>query len=292
MQTKEPLRYAVIGHPIAHSRSPAIHAAFAKQLGIELVYERIDCPPEVFEQHVSAFFEAGGLGLNVTVPFKERAWQLAINNLSERARDAGAVNTLWTTRGEIHGCNTDGVGLVNDLKRLSMPLADAKVLLVGAGGAARGVIGPLLAAGCQHIRVINRTAARAQELVGDWIKGHPNAKSRLSAGPLPDAATPTEVPVKGFDLIINATASSLQGEALALPDALFGPAVHAYDMMYGGQLTTFLKQAKHAGCIDIADGLGMLVGQAAESFKLWHGQTPDTIPVIEQIREQLETTVR
>ena len=287
MSTEKPLQFAVIGHPIAHSRSPQIHAAFATQLGIRLVYERIDAAPEAFESTVEAFFAAGATGMNVTVPFKERAWQMAKAHLSASAANARAVNTLWMSDGVLHGCNTDGIGLVSDLQRLSMPLAHANILLVGAGGAARGVLGPLLANQCRHIRIINRTAARAHELVTDWVKSHPGDSTKLSSGGLDEGACG-----EPFDLVINATASSLQGEALALPDLLFGPAVHAYDMMYGKDLTPFLTQAKRAGCAHLADGLGMLVGQAARSFEIWLGQKPDPIPVIAQIRAQLQSAVR
>lgn len=284
-------KFAVIGHPIAHSRSPAIHEAFAQQLGIELVYERIDSPPDDFEGCVRKFFGDGGSGLNVTVPFKERAWQMAREHLSTRARDAGAVNTLWVTNGQLNGCNTDGVGLVADLKRLNMPLQDARVLLVGAGGAARGVLGALLQAGASLIRVVNRTPARAHELIGYWVNTHPNDSQRLGASGLSDTGL-TDRTAPRFDVIVNATASSLSGDALPLPGSLFGADVHAYDMMYGSGLTPFLEQAKQGGCIKLADGLGMLVGQAVESFRIWHGQTPDAMPVIEQIRTQLDTPVR
>jgi len=281
-----PLSFAVIGHPIAHSRSPQIHALFARQLGIELDYERIDCPPELFEETVTKFFAASGAGLNITVPFKERAWSMTTHP-SARARDAQAVNTLWRVNQEIHGCNTDGVGLVNDLRRLAMPLAQANILLIGAGGAARGVIGPLLDAGCQHLRVINRTVDRAQTLVTNWVAEHHTDQHKLSAGAL-DQPTPDH----SWQLIINATASSLQGQTLPLPSAWFGPAVSAYDMMYGSKPTAFLTQAQQLGCRHLADGLGMLVGQAGESFRIWHGQLPDTAMVIKEIRSQLQSALR
>lgn len=285
-------RFAVIGHPIAHSRSPAIHAAFAAELGIKLAYGSIDCPVDDFEAQVGEFFAGGGAGLNVTVPFKERAWQLARNHLSARARDAGAVNTLWMVDSQLHGCNTDGVGLVSDLKRLDMPLEGARVLLIGAGGAARGVLGPLLDAGCSHIHVANRTAARAQALVNSWIGSHPEAAKRLSASGLAELEQANIRDVSQADLIINATASSLQREALPVPMTLFGPSVAVYDMMYGKGLTPFLQQAKQAASLQIADGLGMLVGQAAESFRIWLGQMPNPEPVIAQLRAQLDTPVR
>lgn len=293
MATPSRPRFAVIGHPIAHSRSPAIHAAFGAALGIDLQYGRIDCPPDDFKACVQQFFAQGGSGLNVTVPFKEQAWQLAQQHLSPRARDAQAVNTLWMDNGSLHGCNTDGVGLVNDFKRLALPLEDANILLLGAGGAARGVIGPLMQAGCRHIHVVNRTAARALALASDWIATHPEAATRLSAGGLSELGEYLAIPDTNKPaVIINATASSLQGDALPLPGALFGPDVVAYDMMYASGLTKFLQQAQAAGCQRLVDGLGMLVGQAAESFRIWLGQTPDTEMVIAQIRAQLDAAVR
>lgn len=285
-------QFAVIGHPIAHSRSPAIHAAFAAELGLKLVYGRIDCPVDDFEAQVTQFFAAGGAGLNVTVPFKERAWRLASANLSARARNAGAANTLWMAQGQLHGCNTDGVGLVNDLKRLAMPLAGAHILLIGAGGAARGVLGPLLDAGCAHIHIVNRGAARAHELVNHWVDCYPGQAQRLSASGFAELDQANNTDQKRFELMINATASSLQGESLPVPSRLFGSDIAVYDMMYGKGLTAFLQQARQAGSVKLADGLGMLVGQAAESFRIWLGQMPNPEPVIAKIRAQLETPVR
>jgi shikimate dehydrogenase len=282
-----PARFAVIGHPISHSRSPAIHEAFAAQFGISLSYERIDAPPDEFESIVSGFFESGGCGLNVTVPFKERAWTLSERHLSERARLAGAVNTLWQTDGDLHGCNTDGVGLVRDLKRLQLFGPADRVLLLGAGGAARGVIGPLLEAGCAQLHIANRTVDRATDLVRTWHRANPEHRDRLSADGFDNLAHETS-----WDLIINATATSLQGQALELPDALFGPQVAVYDMMYAAQPTDFLMGAKKAGSQRIADGLGMLVAQAAESFKIWHGVAPKIEPIVQTIRAQMRAPLR
>ena len=281
------LKFAVIGHPVAHSRSPEIHAAFADQFNINLIYERIDATADAFEATVQAFFADGGRGLNVTVPFKERAWQIAAGRLSPRALDAQAVNTLWQQTGQTHGCNTDGVGLVRDLQRLGMPLRQANVLVIGAGGAARGVLGPLLDAGCQRLHIVNRTRERAQQLVAHWQANHQAAGQPLSAGGLDDIETKQR-----WHLVINATAASLQGQPLALPPTLFGANTHVYDMMYGSELTVFLRQAQQAGSTNLADGLGMLVEQAAESFRIWHGQLPNTAPVIAQIRAQLQSRVR
>jgi len=280
-------QFAVIGHPVDHSRSPEIHTAFAQQTKIELSYERLDAQPAAFETCVEQFFAQGGRGLNVTVPFKERAWQLAQSNLSERAKLAGAVNTLWTSLEGIHGCNTDGVGLVRDLQRLALLAPNARVLLLGAGGAAKGVIGPLLEIGCRHLHVANRTADRAHALRQAWLAHQPAASSCLTAGAI--AADLTD---QTWDLVINATASSLQGEALALPAGLYDKTTGAYDMMYGPQTTAFLKQASQQGVTRMADGLGMLVGQAAESFRIWHGVLPEVTPVIDALRIQMSSAVR
>lgn len=280
-------RYAVIGHPITHSRSPDIHMAFAKQLGIDLHYERIDPTPASFQETVQQFFAQGGLGANVTVPFKEQAWQLARAHLSPRARDAGAVNTLWQSAGQLHGCNTDGVGLVSDLLRLGVKLSGANILMIGAGGAARGVLGPLLDSGCNQLRVLNRTAQRAHQLISDWLANHPEQAKYLSAGGLDELDAETN-----WDLVINATSSSLQGQTVSMPALRFHPDTFAYDMMYGGELTAFLQQAQQAGCRHMADGLGMLVSQAAESFHIWRAQRPAVVPVIDAMRLELQRAVR
>lgn len=278
--------FAVIGHPIAHSRSPAIHSAFAEQTGIGLHYSRIEAQPDTFEACVSDFFRNGGQGLNVTVPFKERAWRLAQANLSARAQLAGAVNTLWTRAGDLQGCNTDGVGLVRDLQRLALLGSAPQVLLLGAGGAVKGVIGPLLDAGCAHLHVANRTAARALALRQAWLDQRPLDCNRLSAGGL------TDLPKQTWDLVINGTASGLQDQTLELPEDLYRGNTRAYDMMYGSTPTAFLTQAQSRGVTQMADGLGMLVEQAAESFKLWHGVMPKTSPVIETIRRHMQAPVR
>jgi shikimate dehydrogenase len=278
--------FAVIGHPVAQSRSPAIHSAFAQQVGITLQYDRLDAAPASFETTVADFFANGGQGLNVTVPFKERAWLLAQANLSTRALLAGAVNTLWTSPSGLHGCNTDGVGLVRDLQRLAMLGEAPRVLLLGAGGAAKGVIGPLLDVACEHLHVANRTAQRAQSLRQAWLTQRPGDQARLSASGL------TDLPNMRWDLVINATASSLQGEAPDLPQDVYRDHTRAYDMMYGPIPTAFLDQAHARGVTQSADGLGMLVEQAAESFWIWHGVLPTTTPVIEAIRHQMRVAVR
>lgn len=276
-------RYAVIGNPIAHSRSPQIHAMFAEQTGKPLRYDRLLAPVEGFAEAVAAFVAEGGLGLNVTVPFKLEAYALAAGRLSSRARLAGAVNTLSWRDGAWHGCNTDGVGLVSDLLRLGVRLAGASVLLVGAGGAARGVLQPLAEAGCARIHIVNRTASKAQELATSWRDGGVSPQTAVTGASLADAATSG-----GWNLVVNATASGLQNTAPDLPPGLYAPGAAAYDMMYGAQPTAFMKQAEADGAALAADGLGMLVGQAAESFYIWHGVRPDPAPVLAALREALK----
>ncbi|WP_238914635.1 shikimate dehydrogenase [Achromobacter insolitus] len=276
-------RYAVIGNPIAHSRSPQIHAMFAEQTGKPLRYDRLLAPVDGFAEAVAAFVAEGGLGLNVTVPFKLDAYALAAGRLSSRARLAGAVNTLSWRDGAWHGCNTDGVGLVSDLLRLGLRLTGASVLLVGAGGAARGVLQPLAEAGCARIHIVNRTAAKAEALAASWRDSGVSPQTAVTGGSLADAAL-----AGGWNLVINATASGLQDAAPDLPPGLYAPGAAAYDMMYGTQPTAFMKQAEADGAALTADGLGMLVGQAAESFYIWHGVRPDPAPVLAALREALK----
>lgn len=283
MTSTSPLpRYAVIGNPISHSRSPQIHALFSAQTGTPLQYEALLAPEDGFVEAVTAFREQGGLGLNVTVPFKAAAFELARAHLSDRARLAGAVNTLWWRDGAWHGCNTDGIGLVTDLLRLGAPLSGARVLLVGAGGASRGVLQPLVDQGCARIHIVNRTAARAHELVASWSSASTTPAAQVTAGGLSEAGVDG-----GWNVVINATASSLQGEAPALPGELYAPGALAYDMMYATEPTAFMRQAAADGAAQTADGLGMLVGQAAESFLIWHGVRPDPAPVLTTLRAAL-----
>jgi shikimate dehydrogenase len=260
-------RYAVFGHPIAHSKSPLIHAAFARQTGQDMRYDAILAPLDGFAASVASFVAAGGRGANVTVPFKEEAFRLA-SRLSPRAQRAGAVNTLIFDGG-ILGDNTDGAGLVADLTRnLNRPLTGKRILLLGAGGAARGVIELLLEQQPATLVVANRTVSRAQELAE--LFGH-----GIRACGFDEATTP-------FDLIINATAASLAGELPPLSPRAFTAHTLAYDMMYGRD-TPFLTFARAHGAAT-ADGLGMLVEQAAEAFYLWRGVRPDTAPVIASLR--------
>ncbi|MEW5768772.1 MAG: shikimate dehydrogenase [Pseudomonadota bacterium] len=263
--------YAVFGNPIAHSKSPLIHAEFARQTGQAMDYAALLAPLDGFRETVLAFAAGGGAGANVTVPFKEQAHALA-HRLSERAKAAGAVNTLRFEADGIHGDNTDGVGLVNDLVRnLGLTLAGRRILLMGAGGAARGVVLPLLEQGPAALFVVNRTAGKAVELAGAF-PGHAN----LAGGGYADLAG------RRFDLVINATAASLAGELPPLPGDIFAADAWAYDMMYGRE-TPFMAFAREAGA-KVADGLGMLVEQAAEAFFLWRGVRPDTRPVIAMLR--------
>ncbi|MEI2415205.1 shikimate dehydrogenase [Orrella sp. JC864] len=280
MTTASPARHAVIGNPIGHSRSPRIHTLFGQQTGVAVRYEALLAPLDGFEETVRRFFAEGGQGANVTVPFKLQAYALAQAGLSARAREAGAVNTLWMQDGRLHGCNTDGVGLVQDLRRLGAALQGAHVLLVGAGGAARGALGPLAQAGCAAIHVVNRTEPRAHALLAEW-RGDAG-RARLSAGALASAARP-----QGWDVVVNATASGLADRAPELPAGLYRPGALAYDMMYGAQPTAFMRQAQAEGAARTADGLGMLVAQAAESFRIWHGVLPDTAAVLQAVRDDL-----
>ncbi len=269
-------RYAVIGHPIKHSQSPFIHGCFAEQTGERLDYERLLAPLDDFAGTLARFADEGGKGCNITVPFKTQALELA-GELTERARLAGAVNTLHLQAdGRWLGDNTDGAGLVLDLKRLGVPLAGARILLLGAGGAARGALAPLLAEQPAELVIANRTQARADELAQRF--GH---LGHIISAPL-------ETPGIGFDVIINSTSASLQGEALALDAAVCHPGTRVYDMMYGREETVFLAWARELGLKHRHDGLGMLVGQAAESFYLWRGVRPDMMPVLTALRARLE----
>lgn len=261
-------RYAVFGHPIAHSKSPQIHAAFAQQTGQDMAYDAILAPTDGFADSVAQFVAAGGRGANVTVPFKEEAFKLA-SRLTPRAQRAGAVNTLRFEGADIVGDNTDGAGLVADLTRnLHCSLAGKRILLLGAGGAARGVIEPLLEQQPAALVIANRTVSRAQELADLFGNG-------VTACSFDAANTP-------FDVVINATAASLAGELPPLSPAIFEPDMLAYDMMYGRD-TPFLSFARSHGAAT-ADGLGMLVEQAAEAFFVWRGVRPDTAAVIAALR--------
>lgn len=273
-----PDRYAVIGHPVAHSRSPWIHAEFARQTGQDLTYEAILAPLDGFAQAVRAFRDAGGRGMNVTVPFKQEAFELS-EARSPRAQQAGAVNTLTFEHGRILGDNTDGAGFVRDVEEnLNFALGGRRVLLMGAGGAARGLLFPLLARGVAHLTIANRTVSRAEELVGiARAAGYRDVAARGYAA----------LSGERFDLVVNSTSVSLAGELPPLPPGLFASGALAYDLVYGQGMTPFLRWARTSGAGCIADGLGMLVEQAAESFWLWRGVRPATRPVIERLAREL-----
>lgn len=268
-------RYAVIGNPVAHSKSPEIHTQFAIQTGQDLQYERLLAPLGGFVATVRNFVAQGGRGANVTVPFKLEAHALA-TVLTERARAAGAVNTLKFTSGMIEGDNTDGVGLVRDIvNNAAWPIAGKKVLLLGAGGAARGVVLPILREQPSELVIANRTQSRAIELVQQFSAAGANLRASDFAA--------LDAP---FDIVINATSASLDSEVPNISHAVFAEPTLAYDMMYGKEPTVFMQFAAQSGAV-ARDGLGMLVEQAAESFFFWRGVRPDTSPVLARLRLSL-----
>ena len=267
--TPAPDRYGVIGYPIAHSRSPEIHRLFAEQTGQSLVYERLEAAPAAFESAVRGFAADGGRGLNVTLPHKEAAAALA-DTLSERAAEAGAVNTLALRDGEIFGDNTDGVGLLRDLTgNLGVALADAEVLVLGAGGAARGILAPLLRAGPSRVVIANRTPARAEAL----------ARRFGALGPVEGCGF-AAVPPASWRLAINATSAAFGGDLPAWPPAAISAGTLCYDLSYRAGTTPFCTWAEAQGAARCVMGLGMLVEQAAESFFIWRGVRPETAPVV------------
>lgn len=268
--------FAVFGNPVQHSKSPYIHQRFAEQLQIEHLYGRVLAPVDAFTETLEAFIAAGGRGANVTVPFKEQAFARA-DELTERAALAGAVNTLKRLDdGRLLGDNTDGVGLVSDLQRLSLIHPGDRILLIGAGGAARGVIAPILALNT-HITITNRTFAKAQALAEVFSQ-----TERVQA------LQTSQLDGEHFDLLINATSSGLNGEIPVLPLSLLLPSVRCYDMFYQQGLTPFLAWAVEHGVTEYADGLGMLVGQAAHAVLLWHGVLPEITPVIAALKQEMK----
>lgn len=267
-------RYAVIGNPIEHSQSPRIHQAFAEQTGEALNYSRLLGDLDRFEEEVRQFFADGGRGLNVTVPFKERAWAM-VDERTRRAEAAGAVNTLIPLEnGRLRGDNTDGAGLVRDLAvNHGYLLSGSRILLLGAGGASRGVLRPLLEGGPERLVVANRTPEKARQL----------ADSLTGEGAVVGCGL-DELEGEQYDLIINGTAAGLKGELPVLPENLLAPGGWTYDMMYGNVPTAFVRWGQAQGALRALDGLGMLVEQAAEAFYLWRGVRPDTGPVITLLR--------
>lgn len=272
-----PDHYCVMGHPIAHSRSPWIHTRFAELTGQAMVYDKRDIPPDNFSHSVHAFMAEGGRGCNITVPFKLQAAVLA-SHTSERALLAQACNVLTFKDGQILADNTDGLGLVQDIERnAGLPLKGKRLLLIGAGGAAAGVLGPLLHAQPAHICVANRTLHRATELVARHQPLAMLQNTELSA-----------LSIKGlegdFDVIINATASSLAGAAVPVDARVLKPGALAYDMMYGPGAQGFMDWARGHGA-EPRDGLGMLVEQAAEAFLIWRGVRPPSAEVLAELRK-------
>ena len=268
--------YAVVGNPISHSKSPRIHSLFASETGEPVEYTAIQAPLKHFAGTVKQFFERGGKGLNVTVPFKEEAWKLA-DRRTERAGNAGAANTLYLDDdGVLTADNTDGCGIVRDLlTNHAVALKDARILVLGAGGAVRGVLGPILAEHPAAITIANRTVAKAEALID--LFSPVAGETRLSACGF-------EQPRESFDVIINGTSASLQGDLPPLSPEVIGEKTVVYDMMYSLQTTTFNQWALEQGAQIVHDGLGMLVEQAAESFRVWRGIRPATRPVIEELR--------
>lgn len=265
--------FCVVGSPIRHSRSPQIHAAFARQFDIDLVYERIEVRAGELAAAVGEFRDLGGRGMNVTVPLKEEAWALATQR-TDRAAKAGAANTLWFEHDEVAVDNTDGAGLVRDLEHNhGLRLEGRRILLLGAGGAARGVLPALLERGPAALAISNRGMARASALVAAFGAGE--ALSVLPWG---------EAPAQAPDLVINATSLSLQGEVPPLPAAAVGAGTVCYDMVYARDGTSFTRWAQACRARLALDGLGMLVEQAAEAFRIWHGVIPRTTELIAQLR--------
>lgn len=266
-------KYAVIGNPIAHSKSPAIHAAFAQQTQQDITYETILAPIGGFADMVNQLIEKGYQGVNVTVPFKLDAYEFA-NELSAFAQHAGAVNTLSFTQAKIKGHNTDGLGLVRDIEQnLHVPLQGKRVLLLGAGGAAQGVLHPMLEKGIVKLVVANRSVEKAVAMID-------KVKDQFSTIDL--MASSYDALNSQFDVVINATSIGLSKASLPVSNAIFSDGCLAYDMMYG-QETPFIAQARAQGA-KVTDGLGMLIEQAAEAFELWRGVRPDSKAVVEKMR--------
>lgn len=266
-------RYGVVGHPIGHSKSPIIHRLFANQTGQDLTYEPFDISPDAFEQEVRALAAHGVRGLNVTVPHKEAAARL-VDHLTDRAHLAGAVNTITLTqKGRLDGDNTDGVGLLTDLTvNLGLKLSGARILILGAGGATRGIVPALLGGGPAELRIANRTPERAKELARQFATLGNVSGCRFD-----------ELGGQHFDLIINATSAGLRGELPPFPESILAPDTVCYDISYAMTDTPFISWAKQHGVKRAHQGWGMLVEQAAEAFLIWRGVRPDTRPVREKL---------
>ena len=269
---KSPDRYALVGHPVEHSRSPLIHTVFARQTGQRLTYELIDAEPASFETAVRGFGAAGGKGLNITVPHKQAAFALC-KTLSEAAKVAGAVNTISIVAGGFSGHNTDGIGLIRDVTmNLRQVLAGKRIAVLGAGGAARGIIGPLLNEKPAELTIANRAKERAEEVAAHFGNATLVPRGFEELGLL-----------RPFDVVINATSAGLKGESsLPFPPLVVGPRSFCYDLVYGSTDTPFVAWAKTHGAARAVHGWGMLVEQAAESFAIWRGVRPDTKPLLKQ----------
>lgn len=275
-----PDRYAVLGHPVAHSQSPFIHAEFARQTGEAVDYGRVECPLDGFEATLRAFAAGGARGCNVTVPFKFEAPRLAAR-VTPRAALAEAANVLRFDADGWSADNSDGIGLVRDLDlHAGQPVAGRRVLLIGAGGAAAGVLGPLIEARAAAVTVVNRTSARAAALVAHHAALAAEHGCALAAAGL-------NAPGTGYDIVLNASASSLAGAAVPVPASVLAPGALAVDLMYGPAAEPFLAWARASGA-RARDGLGMLVEQAAEAFWFWRGVRPDTKPVLAALRARVE----
>lgn len=274
----EKSRYAVFGNPIKHSKSPAIHAMFAEQCEQAMQYRAVRVELDGFEQAARNFFDGGGAGLNVTVPFKRDAYEFA-GRLSKRAERAGAVNTLTMAQdGVVEGDNTDGIGLVRDMvANLGWAVSGQCVLVLGAGGAVRGVLAPLLRERPKELLVVNRTPERAAQLAAEFSE-----LGQLQGGAF------ELIGERQFDLIINATSAGLSGEAPTLPGSVLTERSCCYDMVYGPEPTPFMRWAAHNTAWAVSDGLGMLVEQAAQSFYIWRGVRPETQSVINALRLSME----
>jgi shikimate dehydrogenase len=269
MEESPPDRYGVVGFPVAHSRSPFIHGMFARQTAQNIEYRLYEIPPVRFKTEVAKFFQDGGGGLNVTAPHKTAAADFALE-LTPRAERAGAVNTLAMQGGRILGDNTDGAGLVRDLlENLQIEIAGKRLLILGAGGATRGIVAPLLENGPEELVVANRGAARARDLVSPF-----SDLGKVRGCGFDD------LPMRPFDLVINATSAGLDGQVPKVNPAIIGPLTICYDLSYAKTDTPFVKWAWGKGCARAVEGWGMLVEQAAESFALWRGIRPDTAPVL------------
>jgi shikimate dehydrogenase len=267
-----PDRYGLVGHPVEHSRSPLIHTVFARQTRQRLTYELIDAKPAAFETAVRGFGAAGGKGLNVTVPHKEAAFALC-DEKSSAAQAAGAVNTISIADGRLRGDNTDGIGFIRDVTvNLRQTLAGRRIVILGAGGAARGIVGPLLAEQPAELTLANRTKERADQVVAQFAAGGLTARTFAELEELPP-----------MDVIVNATSAGLKGETPPFPASLIGPQTFCYDLVYGSSATPFVAWAKSHGARRAVQGWGMLVEQAAESFAIWRGVRPDTKALLKQL---------